>query len=99
MNRKYIPMFLMLVAGAVTCVITFVKQYTVIDKMISLLVSLLIFYFLGSVLKWTLDYFDAQNAEKNKEEGEVIQKEAEGDGENSQEEKKDSSDIKKDTSS
>lgn len=99
MNRKNIPMFLMLVAGTVTCVITFVKQYTVIDRMISLLVALLIFYFLGSVLKWTLDYFDAQNEEKNKEEGEVIRKEAEGDGENSQEESKDNTDNKKDTNS
>ena len=80
MNRKNIPMFLMLVAGAVTCVITYVKRYTVIDRMVALLVALLIFYFLGSVLKWTLDYFDAQNTEKNKEEGEVIQKDTEGDG-------------------
>jgi len=99
MNRKYIPMFLMLAAGAVTCVISFVKHYTVIDRMVSLLVSLIIFYFLGSVLKWTLDYFDAQNEEKNKEEGEVIRKEAEGDGENGQEENNDSADNKQETNS
>lgn len=85
MSRKNIPMFLMLVAGTVICVITYVKQYTVIDRMVALLVTLLLFYFLGSVLKWTLDYFEAQNIEINKEEGEVIQKEPEGDGENSQE--------------
>lgn len=97
MNRKNIPMFLMLVAGAVTCVITFVNHYSVIEKMVCLLIALLIFYFLGSVLKWTLDYFDAQNEEKNKEEGEVIQKEAEGDGESSQGESKDNTDNKKDT--
>lgn len=84
MNRKNIPMFLMLMAGAVTCVITYVKRYAVIDRMVALLVALLIFYFLGSVLKWTLDYFDAQNQEKNKEEGEVIQKDKEGDGGDSQ---------------
>jgi len=99
MDRKNIPMFLMLAAGAVTCVISFVKHYTVIDRMVSLLVSLIIFYFLGSVLKWTLDYFDAQNEEKNKEEGEVIRKEAEGDGENGQEENNDSADNKQETNS
>ena len=40
-----------------------------------LLVVLVIFLMLGNVLKWTLDYFDRQNEEKLKAEGEVIEKE------------------------
>ena len=69
----------MLVAGAVTCIITFIQNYSVLRKLISLLVVLLIFYMLGSILRWTLDYFDSENEKKNKEQGEVIEKEAEED--------------------
>ena len=77
MNRKNMPLILMLVAGAVTCIITFIQNYTVLNKMVSLLVVLVIFYILGSILRWTLDYFDSQNEKNNKEQGEVIEKEAE----------------------
>ena len=74
MNRKTMPLILMLIAGAITSIITFIKKYTIFDKLIALLIVLLVFYFLGSVLKWMLDYFDAQNEKKRIEEGEVIEK-------------------------
>ena len=77
MNRKYMPIILMLVAGAVTCIITFVKDYSISAKVLSLILVLVLFYLLGSALKWTLDYFDKQNEKRNQEEGEVIQKETE----------------------
>jgi len=77
MDRKNMPLLLMLVAGAVTCIITFINQYSMNAKLVSLFVVLLGFYLLGSVLKWTLDYFDRQNEEKLKDEGEVIEKEPE----------------------
>ena len=77
MNRKNMPLLMMLAAGAVTCIITFIRQYTILQKLISLFVVLLVFYVLGSVLKWTLDYFDAQNEKRRKEEGEVIEKDGE----------------------
>ena len=77
MNRKNMPLLLMLTAGAVTCIITYIEQYSMNAKLISLFVVLLIFYVLGSILKWTLDYFEQQNEQKLKEEGEVIEKELE----------------------
>ena len=77
MNRKNMPLLLMLSAGGVTCIITFLEHYTVFEKLVSLLVVLVIFLMLGNVLKWTLDYFDRQNEEKLKAEGEVIEKELE----------------------
>ena len=77
MNRKDLPLLLMLVAGIITCIITFIQKYSMIAKLVSLFIVLLIFYILGSVLKWTLDYFERQNDEKLKEEGEVIEKEPE----------------------
>lgn len=77
MNRKNLPMLLMLLAGAVTCVITFIRDYAMVEKLGILLGVLVLFYLLGSILVWTLNYFDAQNEQKRKEEGEVIEKEAE----------------------
>jgi len=77
MNRKSIPLVLMLVAGVITCIITFVRQYSVIDKLVALLVVLLVFFVLGNVLRMTLDYFDKENEKKALEEGEVIEKENE----------------------
>ena len=77
MNRKNLPLLLMLVAGAITCIITFIQKYSIIAKLVSLFIVLLVFYILGSALKWTLDFFDRQNEERLKEEGEVIEKEPE----------------------
>lgn len=76
MNRKNLPLILMLAAGAVTCVINLIRQYSMLDQLIVLFVVLVVFYILGCVLKWTLDLFDRQNEEKTPEEGAVVEKEA-----------------------
>lgn len=78
MNRKNLPLLLMLTAGAVTCIITFIQKNTILEKTVILLVVFLLFYFLGSVLVWTLDHFEEQNEKKRQEEGAVIEKETEG---------------------
>ncbi len=77
MNRKNMPLLLMLTAGAATCIITYIKNYSVVAKLVSLFVVLIVFLVLGNILRWTLDLFDRQNDEKLKEEGEVIEKELE----------------------
>ncbi len=76
MNRKNIPLVLMLVAGAATCIVTWVRQYSILGRLTALLVTLVIFLCLGSLLKFVLDLFDRQNEKKSQEEGEVIEKEA-----------------------
>lgn len=82
MNRKTMPLILMLTAGAVTCIITFVRNYSILNKLLALLVTLVIFYILGSVLKWTLDFFDSRNEKSQEDEGEETEKEPEnGEGE------------------
>lgn len=83
MDRKYMPLIIMLTAGAVTCVITYIRQYSIMGKLGTLLLVLILFYFLGNVLKWTIDRFEKQNAEKEaKEAEEAALKEAEStDGE------------------
>ncbi len=75
MNRKNMPLILMLVAGAVTSIFTFIRQFTILQKLIALLVVLVIFYALGSTLRWVLDTFDKQNEKAVLDEGEVIEKE------------------------
>ncbi len=77
MNRKNLPLLLMLVAGAVTCIVNLVHNYTILGQLTSLLIVLVVFYFLGSLLKWTLDYFDNQN-ELARKELEAAEEEAEG---------------------
>lgn len=76
MNRKNLPLILMLVAGAVTCIITLIREYSVLGSLIALFVVLVLFFFLGSVMKWTLDYFDRENEKKRLEE-EALEQEAE----------------------
>lgn len=80
MNRKNLPLFLMLTAGAVTSIITYIEKYPMVVKLVSLFVVLLIFYVLGCVIKWTLDYFELQNEEKQMEEGGDIEEEPEDPG-------------------
>lgn len=67
MKRKYIPLTLMLVAGAVTCIINLIQNKSILGQLTSMLIVLVVFYILGSVLKGTLDSFERQNAEKVKE--------------------------------
>lgn len=71
------PLILMLVAGAVTCVITFFQEYAIFERLLILFIVLLVFYILGSIMKLTLNYFDRLNEMRIKEAGEVIEKEAE----------------------
>jgi len=75
MNRKYLPMVLMLLAGAVTCVITLVRHYELLRALVVLFIVLLLFYLIGCGIKWMLDSFDAQNEQNSLQEGEVIEKE------------------------
>lgn len=84
MSRKNIPLLLMLFSGAITCIITYVMEYTLTAKLISLFCVLLLFYFLGSILMWTLDYFEKQNQEK-KEKEEQEGEEGGADGQSGQE--------------
>lgn len=84
MNRKNLPLFLMLTAGAVTSIITYIEKYPMEVMLVSIFVVLLLFYILGCIIKWTLDYFDLQNEERLKSEGEVIEKEPKDSGEEAQ---------------
>ena len=77
MNRRKLPLIFMLVAGAVTCIITLIRKYSVLHSLIALFGAFVIFFFLGSVMKWTLDYFDRENEKKRIEAQEAAAQEEE----------------------
>lgn len=79
MNRKNLPLLLMLTAGAVTCIITYIMEFSMVAKLAALFLVLVLFYVFGSVLKWTLDFFDRQNEEKREKEKEEAENGSEAD--------------------
>lgn len=74
MNRKYLPFITMLLAGVIVSIITFVKNYSIVNKIIALLLVMLVFYLIGWFCKSMLDSFEKRNKEEAMKEGEVIQK-------------------------
>lgn len=62
------PLLLMLIAGACTCIITLVRSYSVLASLVALFAVMLLFYCLGSAIRLLLDRFDRQNEEKAKQE-------------------------------
>ncbi len=61
MNRKIMPVVLMLVTGACTCIATYIKNYTILEKLIALFLTMIVFYAIGCFVKNVLDSFDKQN--------------------------------------
>lgn len=81
MKRKLLPPFIMLTAGLIVSIRTYFLHYDTKTWLIILLVVLIVFYALGSGLKFLLDTFDKENEKKALDEGEVIEKEAEEESE------------------
>ena len=74
MSKKYMPLIMMLVAGAVTSIITFILDYSIPKKLFSLAIVLMIFYIFGSTLKNVITKFEEQNEKAALDEGEVVEK-------------------------
>lgn len=74
MNRNNMPLVLMLTAGAVTYAITYLRGYPLQEQLLILLLVLAVFYFLGNVMKWTLNHFENEN-EKARQAQEAQEKE------------------------
>ena len=63
MQRNNLPLFFMLIACAITCILALLNGYTLNEMLLRLLIVLVVFYLLGSLLRWCLDLFDKQNRE------------------------------------
>lgn len=75
MERKMIPLALMLVAGAICSIVCYVQGYDAFTMLLALFIVLLVFYLLGCIIKRMMEAFEAENEARAKEEGEVIEKE------------------------
>lgn len=76
MDRRKLPLVLMLLAGGMTAVIAYFKNFSLLNTLIALFAVMVLFCFIGSVIKYVLDSFDKANENKVSDEGEVIEKEA-----------------------
>ncbi len=80
MQRNNLPLFFMLIAGVLVSIVTVLNGYQLHDMLFALLITLLVFYGLGSIMKWVLNLFEKQNREareaeeKEKEAQEIAQK-------------------------
>lgn len=79
MNRKLVPIILMLTAGAIASIITYVRDFELTEMLWILLGVLILFYIIGLGIKKVLDVFDEQikeaEAKEQESEGSVIEKE------------------------
>ena len=80
MNKKNLPLLLMLASGIVTCIYTFILQYSTLRKLVSLFIVMLTFYVLSIIVIWVVDCFKAESEKQLEEEGEAIEEDAEGQG-------------------
>lgn len=75
---KTLPLVLMLTAGAVTSIITYILHYEGKTALLILLVVLLLFYLIGLLFANMLHHFEEEAARKEKErleeEGKVVEK-------------------------
>lgn len=79
-NLKLFPLFLMLVAGSITSIMTYYFQYEIKAALLLLLSVLLIFYILGLIFIKVIRSFDKKNEaeQKAREEEERLALEQEG---------------------
>jgi len=74
MKTKFIPAVVMLLGGAVACIVTFLNNYS-LDEMLSvLIISLIIFLILGVVIRLIIDSFELPDENRVDDEGEVVEK-------------------------
>ncbi len=78
MKRKIFPIALMLFAGAIAAIVSYRRSVGLIPMCWATLLSMVCFFFLGSIIRYILDRFDIENekreAERREAEGEVIEK-------------------------
>lgn len=76
MKTKQVPAIIMLVAGLCVCIIAFLRQMEVKTFLKTLLLTLIVFYFIGGIAKLVLDPFFKQK--ESPQEETVSQEEDEG---------------------
>ena len=76
MNTNKIPAFVMLLAGAVAVIVTYINHYSLEDMLVVLILTLIVFLILGVVIKLVFDSFHIEEPDEDRvdDEGEVVEK-------------------------
>ena len=77
MNRKNLTLIMMLVAGLVTVVITYIMNYSIVAKLGILIAVLAVFYFIGLIIVNVIEHFEKQNQKRIEEEERAAKEAAE----------------------
>lgn len=67
MKTNYVPAIVMLLAGAVYCVLGLLSNTPLLEFSVQLLIVLLVFYVLGGIIRMVLDHFMGEVGEKKED--------------------------------
>ena len=85
MKRNYIPAFIMLLAGFITCILGLYYRYRTVRLLITLFIVLVCFYILGCFVKSLVCHFIPEKTEEEEEELKAEDEEAEKEEEKAKE--------------
>ena len=76
MNTKRIPALVMLLAGAVATIVTYINHYSLEDMLVVLILTLIVFLIIGIAIKLVFDSFHIEEPDEDRvdDEGEVVEK-------------------------
>ena len=86
MKTKDLPAIVMLLAGAVYCLIGIRYQIPLMDFLVQLLIVLLVFWIIGGIVRMFLDKFMGEIEDKSKSEEDEETEETDADEENTESE-------------
>lgn len=72
MEKKNLPLILMLSAGAVTWIITYFNKYEPLQAYLILFGVMVLFYIIGTLIKWMFVSFERKNAEMSEQNAQEI---------------------------
>ena len=87
MNTKRIPALVMLLAGSVATIVTYINHYSLEDMLVVLILTLIVFLIIGVAIKLVFDSFHIEQPDEDRvdDEGEVVEKTEEVQNEESEE--------------
>ena len=74
MKTRFIPAVIMLLGGAVACIVTFINHYTLREMLVVLALALIVFLVIGVIVRLILDSFKLPDDALVDDEGEVVEK-------------------------
>ena len=76
MNTKKIPALVMLLAGAVATIVTYINHYSLEDMLVVLILTLIVFLIIGIAIKLVFDSFHIEEPDEDRvdDDGEVVEK-------------------------